>query len=332
MTFNKIGAIFVIVAMLIVMSACGAKNNSGNEAESGNTPANEAGQTTAGQTEAAQATAYPLTVKDVTGTELTFEAAPQRIITLLPSETEIVYAIGAADSLVGVDDYSNYPKEAESLEKIGNMDVNFEKVLSLKPDLVLASYTMGKAAVDKLRSLNIPVYATDPKTYDAVVEKVKQIGQIINKNEQAAEVAAHMQQVREQVAAAVKDAPKPNVYLEFAPGWTVGKGEFLDELISIAGGANIATQPGWYEIDAESVVKSNPDQIIYASMTVAEGEKNPILSAIEARPGWDAINAVKNKLLFEVDQDPLTRVGPRLAEGLLEVARKLHPDLAGQLK
>ncbi|RAP76174.1 ABC transporter substrate-binding protein [Paenibacillus montanisoli] len=326
MTLNKVGAMLIVAAMLIVTSACGSADNNQNQTEAGGNAANKAANT------AGQATAYPITVKDVSGTELTFETAPQRIVTLLPSETEIVYAIGAEASLVGVDDYSNYPKEAESLEKIGNMDVNFEKVVSLKPDLVLASFAMGKAAVEKLRSLNIPVYATDPKTYDAVIEKVKQIGQILNKNEQANEVAAHMQQVRDQVVNAVKDAPKRNVYLEFAPGWTVGKGEFLDELITLAGGANIATEPGWYEIDPETVVKSNPDQIIYASMTVGEGEKNPILSAIEARPGWDTINAIKNKQVFEVDQDPLTRVGPRLAEGLLEVAKKLHPDLAGQLK
>ncbi|MBM7564703.1 ABC transporter substrate-binding protein [Paenibacillus sacheonensis] len=335
----------MIVAILLAASACGAKKANDND-EAGaaaNTPASNAadapdasnnaeangnGTANSGAAgNAAQATVYPLTVKDVTGTELTFNAAPERIVTLVPSETEIVYALGAGESVVAVDNYSNYPGEAADKPKIGDMNADIEKIVSLKPDLVLASYTMSQAVVDKLRSLKLPVYATDPKTYDAVMDKVKQIGAILDKTKESDAVAGHMEEVRKQVVDAVKDAPKPNVYLEFAPGWTVGKGEFLDELITLAGGTNVATGTGWYEIDPEAVVKANPDDIVYASMTVNEGEKNPILAAIESRPGWNVMNAIKNKKVFEVDQDPLTRVGPRLAEGLLEIAAKLHPDL-----
>lgn len=336
----------VIAAMMLFLAACGTDNannagngNNGKAANDASTnAANANGQTTnadasadtntgGGDSSAAQATTYPLTVKDVTGKELTFTAAPQHIVTLVPSETEIVYALGAGDEVVGVDAYSNYPEAAAAKEKVGDMNVDFEKIVSLKPDLVLASYTMSQAAVDKLRSLNIPVYATDPKTYDEVIAKITQIGTILDKAKQAAEVTAHMEQVRQEVAEKVKDAPKPKVYLEFSPGWTVGKGEFLDELITLAGGENIATKPSWYEIDPEAVLQTNPDDIIYASMTVKEGEKNPILAAIESRPGWKAMPALKNNRIYEVDQDPLTRVGPRLADGLLELARKLHPDL-----
>lgn len=337
-------------AIVLATAACGTRTASDNEAANnavspntgdaaagnaanaanGDNAANAAdgAADNAGTADSAlQATVYPLTVTDVTGTELTFGAAPRRIVTLVPSETEIVYALGAGDAIAAVDNFSNYPKEAADKPKIGDMNADIEKIVSLKPDLVLASYTMSQAVVDKLRSLKLPVYATDPKTYDAVIEKVKHIGAILDKSQEAAAVADHMEQVRKQVADTVKDAPKPNVYLEFAPGWTVGKGEFLDEIISLAGGTNIATEPNWYEIDPEAVVKANPDDIIYASMTVNAGEKNPILAAIETRPGWNTINAIKNKKLFEVDQDPLTRVGPRLADGLLEVAKKLHPDL-----
>ncbi|SEN35854.1 ABC transporter substrate-binding protein [Paenibacillus sp. OV219] len=341
---SKITLTLMVLLLVMLTAACGSTSNSnantdvkgGSNAASSNTDATQTGQNAAAEDNTASsnttdniasATAYPLTVKDVTGTELTFQKAPERIVTLLPSETEIVYAIGAGTALVGVDDYSNYPKEAAAILKIGGMDADIEKIVSLKPELVLASYTMGQAVVDKLRSLGIQVYATDPKNYDGVMGKIKQIGAILNKTSEAEAVAEHMTDVREQVVNAVKDAPKPNVYLEFSPGWTVGKGEFLDELITLAGGTNIATNAGWYEIDPEAVVKSNPEDIIYASMTLKEGEKNPILTAIETRPGWNTINAIKNKQIFEVDQDPLTRVGPRLAEGLLEVAKKLHPDL-----
>ncbi|NBD22377.1 ABC transporter substrate-binding protein [Paenibacillus sp. T1] len=354
---RNVAFVLLAAALLLLATACGtqktneggatnnaAAGNASNAAAGNNAPGNGAtadnaaagneaaadNGTAAGNEVAAagpQATTYPLTVKDVTGTELTFAAAPQRIVTLVPSETEIVYALGAGDAVAAVDNFSNYPKEAADKPKIGDMNADIEKIVSLKPDLILASYSMSSAVVDKLRALKLPVYASDPKTYDAVIEKVKQIGAVLDKANEAAAVAEHMEQVRTQVADTVKDAQKPNVYLEFSPGWTVGKGEFLDELITLAGGTNIATEPNWYEIDPEAVVKANPDEIIYASMTVKEGEKNPILAAIESRPGWNAIKAIKNKQVFEVDQDPLTRVGPRLADGLLEVAKKLHPDL-----
>ncbi|SFI51500.1 iron complex transport system substrate-binding protein [Paenibacillus sp. UNC496MF] len=345
-TIRKAALLLLGMAMLLLAAACGtdktengngraanqaAANNAANGANGG---ANASGEPAANQGSAggeagaaAKATVYPLTVKDATGTELTFDAAPQRIVTLVPSETEIVYALGAGDAVAAVDSNSNYPKEAADKPKIGDMNPDIEKIVSLKPDLVLASYSLSQAVVDKLRSLKLPVYASDPKTYDAVIDKIKQIGAILDKPAEAAAVTGHMEQVRQQVTDALKDAPKPNVYLEFSPGWTVGKGEFLDELITLAGGTNVATEAGWYEIDPEAVVKANPDDIVYASMTVKEGEKNPILAAIESRPGWKSIHAIANNNLFEVDQDPLTRVGPRLADGLLDVAKKLHPDL-----
>ncbi|MFB9329790.1 ABC transporter substrate-binding protein [Paenibacillus aurantiacus] len=323
-------AMLLVAAMLLaVLAACGGKNENNGAAANNNT-ATESNATTgagnAGET-ADAAPVYPLTVTDATGTQITFEKAPEKVVTLVPSETEIMFAIGAGDAVVGVDDNSNYPAEVASKAKVGGMEANIEAIVALKPDLVLASSSMNAPAVEKLRGLNLTVLATDPKTYDEVISKIGQIGAIMNKPSEALEVANHMKDVRQQVQDAVKDAVKPKVYLEFSPGWTVGKGEFLDEIITLAGGTNIADQASWYEIDPEKVIEQNPDVIVYASINVKEGEKNPILDAIEKRPGWGSIAAIQNKKLYEVDQDPLVRVGPRLAEGLLEVAKKLHPDL-----
>ncbi|MCQ6557815.1 ABC transporter substrate-binding protein [Paenibacillus mendelii] len=331
----KLGMLAMLTAMLLLTAACGSKAEETNNTTGGGSAVNAPADTNTDDGNAASgnegsspsATVYPLTVKDATDVELTFAAAPQKVVTLLPSETEIMYAIGAGDQVVGVDDYTNYPEEAAAKTKIGGMEANIEAIVGLKPDLVLASSSMSKPAIDKLRELKLNVYATDPKTYDAVIEKIDQIGIIMDKTAKAAEVTQHMKDVRQQVQDAVQNAAKPNVYLEFSPGWTVGAGEFLDELIATAGGINIADQQGWYEIDPEQVIKTNPDVIIYASMIVKEGEINPILDLIQKRPGWNAIQAIKNKQVFEVDQDPLVRVGPRLAEGLQDVAKKLHPDL-----
>ncbi|MFD0587136.1 ABC transporter substrate-binding protein [Paenibacillus sp. GCM10027627] len=319
----------LLIMMMVTLAACGV--NTGKPEEGTNKEQTEQGSAaesaapSAEPTEQPGQTVYPYKTTDATGTELTFEKAPQAIVTLVPSETETIYAIGAGAQVVGVDDWSNYPPEAASVKKIGDMTTNIEAVSALNPDLILASSSMNVDAITKLRELGLNVYATDPKTYDAVIAKVEEIGKIMNMQEGAGKVADHMRDVKEKVATAVKDAEKKKVYLEFSPGWTVGSGEFLDELLTIAGGQNIAAaQAGWYEVNAEEVVTQNPQLIIYPDFGE---EKSSIVAAIEARPGWDTIDAVKNKQMVAVTNDPLVRVGPRLADGLLELAKAIHPEL-----
>ncbi|MFF2482550.1 ABC transporter substrate-binding protein [Paenibacillus sp. NPDC058071] len=312
-------AALLLVAMLMVVAACG--NGSGSNGGNGSNGQGQQPQ----QQEQSQQSAYPLTVKDDTGTEITFEQAPSKVVTLAPSETEVMYAIGAGEQVAGVDAFSNYPPEAASKPQIGDMTTNIEAVVALTPDLVLASSSMNAEAVTKLRELKIAVYATDPTTYDATADKITTIGRIVGKEKEAETVAQHMKDVKQQVQDAVKDAAKKPVYLEFSPGWTVGSGTFLNELLTIAGGTNIsAAQPGWFEVSAEEVVKQNPQLIIYPDL---KEDPNPIAAAFAQRPGWDAIDAIKNKQLFAVAEDPLVRVGPRLADGLLELAKTIHPDL-----
>lgn len=312
----------LLTMMLVFTAACGANTNTENK------PSITAANTESATNEPApseEASAYPLTVKDDTGTEVTFEQAPTKVVTLLPSETEAIYAIGSGEQVVGVDEYSNYPEEAASKTKVGDMTTNIEAVTALNPDLVLASSSMNTEAITKLRELNITVFATDPLTYDAVIAKIETLGKIMNKQTEAAAIADNMRTVKQQVADAVKDAEKKKVYLEFSPGWTVGTDTFLDELLTIAGGQNIASaKQGWFEVSAEEVVTQNPQLIIYPAL---KEDPNPIVVGIESRPGWDVIDAVKNKQMFAVTEDPLVRVGPRLADGLLELAKVIHPDL-----
>ncbi|HTG69149.1 MAG TPA: ABC transporter substrate-binding protein [Candidatus Udaeobacter sp.] len=313
----------LLTMMLVFTSACGA--NSETENKPGNTAANSEQAAANEPAPSEQATVYPLTLKDDTGTEMTFAQEPTKVVTLVPSETEAIYAIGSGEQVVGVDEYSNYPEEAASKPKVGDMTTNIEAVAALDPDLVLASSSMNTEAITKLRKLKIPVYATDPLTYEAVIAKIENLGHIMNKQSEAAEIAEHMRMVKQQVTDAVKDAEKKNVYLEFSPGWTVGSGTFLDELLTLAGGKNIAAaKPGWYEVSAEEVVTQNPELIIYPDL---KEDPNPIVAGIESRPGWNVIDAVKNKQMFAVTEDPLVRVGPRLADGLLELAKVIHPDL-----
>jgi iron complex transport system substrate-binding protein len=317
----------MLVLMLALIAACGGKA----EVSPSPSPSSAVEQTASAEpTEtpeapAAAQTEYPLTITDETGTELTFEKAPAAVVTLVPSETETIFAIGGGSTVVGVDQWSNYPEEANSIAKIGDMKTNIEAVAALNPELIMANSSMNGDAITQLRELGYAVYATNPKTYDAVVAKVEELGKIMNLQEKAGEVAKHMTDVKQQVTDAVKGAEAKKVFLEFSPGYTVGSGEFLDELITLAGGANIASSvAGWHEVNAEEVITQNPEIIIYPDFGE---EKSSILTAIESRPGWDAIDAVKNKNMHMVTNDPLVRVGPRLADGLLEVAKVIHPDL-----
>jgi len=316
-----IGVLFV--AMLVFTGACSANKDTVNEP---NQTTNNAGQTATNEPSTTnKSTVYPLTLKDDTGTEMTFEQEPTKIVSLAPSETEAIYAIGSGDRVVGVDESSNFPEEAAAKAKVGDMTTNIEAVAALNPDLVLASSSMNGDAITKLRELKIPVYATDPLTYDAVIAKIENLGHIMNKPSEAAEVADHMLSVKQQVTEAVKGAAKKKVYLEFSPGWTVGSGTFLDELLTLAGGQNVAgATAGWYEVSAEAIVTENPELIIYPAL---KEDPNPIVAGIESRPGWNVIDAVKNKQMHAVTEDPLVRVGPRLADGLLELAKVIHPDL-----
>lgn len=270
-------------------------------------------------------TEYPLTVKDSTGTDVVFERAPERIVTLAPSETEIAFAVGAVDKVVGVDTNSDYPEAAASKNKIGDVNTDIEAVLALKPELVLAQSGMQFETVQKLRELNIKVYATDPKSIDQVMQKIEDVGLILNAQANAKQITDKMATDRDRITALLKDVTKKQVYLEFSPGWSVGKGEFLDELLTLAGGTNVAAdQTGWFEINAEQIVKADPAIIIYGKDMMMG---NMIYDEIMKRPGFDAITAIKNKDIYPVDSNLVSRVGPRLTDGLIEMAKVINPDL-----
>lgn len=331
-TKMKAAMSLLLIMMMVFLAACGGNNVVDNENQNGGGTQKEQGAANEPSAEPSQEpakepveTVYPITVTDVTGTELTLEKAPTTIVSLVPSETETIFAVGAGEYVAGVDGWSNYPEETASVAKIGDVTTNIEAVVALNPDLILASSTMNTDAIAKLRELNLNVYASNPTKYDEVIAHIEEIGKMVNKQADASEVANRMREVKEQVVNAVKDAEPKKVYLEFSPGYTVGSGEFLDELVTLAGGINIsASQPGWFEVNAEEVITQNPEIIIYPDFGE---EKSSIVAGIEARPGWETIDAVKNNRLVAVTNDPLVRVGPRLADGLLELAKAIHPEL-----
>lgn len=323
----------IIISIITALTIAGCSSTSNNpDVNNTATPSTEQQPTNGSNnndttTEEEQVTTYPLTVTDVTDTTIEIKQAPQKVVTLLPSETEIVYAIGAGEQVVGVDAFSNYPLEATEKEQVGDMTTNIEAVVALEPDIVFAS-TMNGAAVEQLRALDIVVYVTDPKTYEAVIEKIETIGMIMDKQKEAQAVADHMKSVKNDIAAKLQGVEPKTVFFEIMEGWTVGAGEFIDQMIQLAGGVNVAgDQQGWLEISAEQLIEYNPSVILFADRV---GETDALLESINNRAGWDVIKAVQDQQVFPINEDKVSRVGPRLADSLQDIAAALHPELFEQ--
>lgn len=327
---SKLLLSLLTMALVIVLTACGGK-----EAAPTTTPAAATVAPTAtpeAKTEAK--TQFPLTVKDVTGKEFTFDKAPERIVSVSPAETESLFALGLGDKIVGVSDYDDYPEAAKTKPKMGSIvKPTVEALIAAKPDIVFTGVSMKEATVEELRKVGIQIFKVEPKTLDDVMNNILLYGQITDANEPAKQIVAKMKQDIDKVQKAVKDVKpeaKKKVLLEFSPGWTVGKGEFMNELITIAGGVNVAAEmdiTGWAQMNEELIVKQNPQVILYASGIIDDKSKKPLETLIRERASWSKMDAIVNNQIFGLDVNSLSRPGPRVTDGLLEVAKALYPDL-----
>lgn len=271
---------------------------------------------------------YPLSVVDSLGRTVTLPQQPQRILSLAPSNTEILFALGLGDRVVGTDSFSDYPEEAKAKEKVGGLvDPNPEKMLALTPDVAFAIGGSDKQYA-KLLEQNIPVVVLQPKNLNEVYETIRLAGRVTGVPEKAEAVIKQMQDRIAAVTAKTQgltDAQRPKVFYEVYhdPLMTVGPGSFIHDLIGLAGGRNVAEQVGkdYAEVSPELLVQQNPDLILspYADFltSVKDGKY----------PAWSGVTAVKEKRLFQVDDNMMSRPGPRLADALEQMARIIHPEL-----
>lgn len=321
-----------LLALLLVLAACGnneVNQGTGNAAEATQQTQN-AGTNAERNQSAAQETTFPYTVTDSTGKEFTFDAAPKRIVSLAPSETEVLFALGLDEQVAGVSDLDDYPEAVKDKPRMGGFQVNVEAIVAAQPDLILAASLIDEATVKSLTDMGLQVFQSNPKTIDAVMEHIQTIGEITNHQAEADEVVGKMKQEVQTVTDAVgslSEDQKKKVYIEFSPGWTVGKGEFMDEMITLSGGINVASEvEGWSEINEEQIIQANPDVILYAKSVIDENNKT-LADIIKGRSGWDQISAVKENRIIAMDDNLLSRTGPRVTQGLIEVAKAIHPDL-----
>lgn len=328
--WNKSLVVVMIAALTVMLAACGG-TAADNKTQDNNQAAEQTDNTTKpDSSEQSLKTTYPLTVKDATGEEFTFDKAPERIVSVSPAETESLFALGLDQEIVGVSDFDDYPQAATTKPKMGGITKpNEEAIIAANPDIVFTGISMKEDVVKKFRDLGISIFKVDPKSYDDVISNIELYGQITDRQQEAKDIVDNMKKVREDVQAAVKDAAdKKKVYVEFSPGWTVGKGEFMNELIEIAGAENIAaTETGWININEENIIKSNPDVILYSAGLIDTETNKPLEELIKNRQGWDQITAVKDNHVFGVDSNLISRPGPRVADGLKEVAKAIYPDL-----
>jgi iron complex transport system substrate-binding protein len=276
---------------------------------------------------AAEPTSAPIVVEDGVGNIITFESEPQRIVSLAPNHTEILYALGLGDRVVGVTEYCNYPPEAAEKPKVGDfVNIDLEQAVGLEPDLVLATTMHMAETVPALQERGIAVFVIDPQSVAAVLETIRKIGRITGREEAAEALAADMQTRIDAVQERVKDAPRPKVFWELGPElFTVGPGSFINDLIVMAGGENVAADADtpWPQLSVEAIVLKDPDVIVLADHNYGQ-----TVEMIKERPGWEDIRAVKEGNIIEVANDDIvSRPGPRLVEGLEFLAKALHPDL-----
>ena len=276
---------------------------------------------------------FPLTLIDNLGHEVTLPVLPQRVVSLAPSNTEILFAVGAGDQVVGVTQYCNYPPETQDREQIGGFSaktISIEKVIALEPDLVLAAGEIHQPVIEALEQLDVPVYSLDPNTLDEVYTRIELVGRMTGHEKEATQVVEEMKgsvaTVAEQVAT-IPEEDRLTVYWEVfdEPRMTAGPSTFTGQLIELAGGVNIFADvtEAYPQISDEVVIGRNP-AVIMGPETM--GDKLTI-ETVAQRPGWDQVDAVQNERIYLFDGDMVSRSGPRLAQVLEVMAEALYPDL-----
>jgi iron complex transport system substrate-binding protein len=293
-----------------------------------------------GQTDAQLEALHSLV--DDTGYTTSMDAIPNKIISMAPSTTEIVFALGLDEKVVGVDSYSDYPYDFSAWIAAGNMtsvgdfsNPNMEVVASLEPDLILATGGVQAEAVGTLRDLGYKVLVLNPSNINGVLMNIELIGNATGKTAEAKalinDITSRMDAVVNKVANA---ASKPKVYYEtwYDPTslWTAGAKAWQNELIEKAGGVNIFAdqQLDYFQSSAEAVIERNPDVILVPQEGMGKGEPFWVsLDAVKARPGWSSISAVQNDRVVTVDSNTIARAGPRVADILEDLAEAFHPEL-----
>jgi iron complex transport system substrate-binding protein len=307
----------MLLLVIAIITGCSSGNETAKKNENG------------AQTQKSE---FPVTIKDASGKDITIDKQPEKIVSLLPSNTEILFALGLDKEIVGVSDFDNYPEEAAKKTKIGGMEFNVEKIVGLKPDLVLAHESGMSTAKDGLKQLEdagIDVFVVNDATnFVETYESIETIAEATGTENEGDKIVKSMKDdladIQEK-AKTVKERKK--VWVEISPApeiYTAGKGTFIDEMLQAINAENTAGKlEGWAKVSEEQPVVYNPDVVVTTYGYYAENPKEQVM----ARQAWKDVTAIKNKNIYDVHSDKVTRPGPRLIEGVEELAKAVYPEV-----
>ena len=331
----KRNILLLILTVGLLLSACGPETTAVPASNPGSEPATVTEEPT--QAPMPEPTEEPtpetMTFTDDLGHTIELTGYPQSIVSLSASTTEILFAIGAGDQVVGRDEYSVYPEAALEVTNIGAMweELPSEAILALEPDLIVAAQIISEDQVQALRDLGLKVYwQANPTSYEVLWENLRAFAKLTGHEDETealiADLEARVAAVQEKTATV---AERPSVFYELdatdpSNPWTAGSGTFIDYIINQAGGTNAASalEGDYAQISSEQLIAVNPDVIL-----LADAPYGTTAESVAERPGWDVITAVQENALYPIDPNMMSVPGPRLVDALEETARLVHSEL-----
>ncbi len=323
--YRKTITLLAALSMAVLVAACG-QQSSQNETTGGNTSGSGGGNT-GGET---QASGFPVTIEDALGRQVEIAEKPERIGSLAPSATETIFAVGAGNRVAGVTTADDYPEQVESIEEIGDyQQTNAEKIASLEIDLLIQSFDGNtKEQVEDLeQKTGATVLALNPTSVEEAIDSVGTVGKATGNTEKAQVVEERLQGELDQLEQQIEGLPQPTVFYEigYDPLFTVGPGSFVQDAIRIAGGDNVTAdaQQAYPQYSVEKVLQDDPEYYLAGASSGATVE------SIVSRAPYSSLQAVQQDNVFVINDDLVNRPGPRIVEGVREIAETIHPDEFG---
>ena len=325
-------AFLLFIALVVVACSSGGTSSpvASHGVPIGGSPRGGASQPASSPAASPAAVTFPLTLTDDEGTSVTLPAEPQRIVSLTPAETEILFALGAGDRVVGkVEDIANYPPEAADVPVMGRFDgVDVEQIVDANADLVLAGGSGGTPpdAIEQLRALGVPVLVVYAQDVDGALADIDLTAAAVGRPAEGAALVADMRQAFDEVAAATAGVERPRVFIETGnqPAiYGIADDSVYAEMIQLAGGEAVTTGSATnWEMPVERLVAEDPEIIL-----LADAAYGATAEEVSGRPGWDVVSAVRDGAIQPIDDIVLTRPGPRLTEGLQALLAAIHPEV-----
>ncbi|WP_145104438.1 ABC transporter substrate-binding protein [Gimesia panareensis] len=284
----------------------------------------------------AETKSFPVTVKDYQGRDVTLAKQPRRIISLLPSHTETLFALGAGAQMVGCTSLCNYPSETKELKQIALANpgsISLETLVALQPDLIVTGGDYHRQLAAQLETLKIPVLALESQSVADIEKAMLGIGQATGHSQQGKALIDRLNQEIAQLQKQIKPFQKeqrPRVFYRVwdQPLMTAGPHSFIGELITLAGGENVFAdvEPAYPQVSEETLILRNPEVIVMPRMKEGPADAQQVLEKLRQRPGWSDLAAVKEGRVYLIEDDVISRPGPRVVQGLQKLAQALYPE------